>query len=159
LGVPERFADRLAARLLRRADFRRRAGSSPALLVRINDKDFDDGRPGYDPMNPPADEQILARMEAWWQLGGNLRSWRIDRRRSPRLLVGIHGAPGSQIIIGSVRIDPDGWGKARTSDGLWSVPTFPTRNLDAFGLRGRRIAESANIRFGAIRPRHYVLLD
>jgi hypothetical protein len=97
-------------------------------------------------------------MRAWWQLGVKLRGWRLDPRRSPRVLVGIHGAPGSQIVIGAVRIDPNGWDKVQATDGLWPIPALPTRDLDALRLRGRRIARSANIRFGQFFSQQYVLL-
>ena len=73
LGVPEAFAERLAAPPLGAADLARigNGRACPLLFVRISTQDFDgyDAREGYALDKPLPDHAILARMDRWWQIG------------------------------------------------------------------------------------------
>jgi hypothetical protein len=165
LGIPEPFAERLSAAPLTEADLARigDGDACPFLFVPINSRDFHnevDPRPGYSLDAVPSDSEILARLDRWWQIGRYVDVWRADPRQSPRTLVGVTGPPTHRIIIGAVSIDPAGWRSAQPDFGrLYQVPTLPTPRLDAHGLRGRLISPSANIRFGAVRSQHFVILD
>jgi hypothetical protein len=162
LGVPERFAERLAEPQLTRQGLLARvrvASRVPCLFVPITGEDFGDGRKGYDVAHPPTDRQILDRMDRWWQVGRFVERWKSSAARCPAVLVGIHGRPGSQVVIGAVRIDHSGWETARPDGGLYPIPNRGPLDLDAFNLRGRRIDRSAGIRFGSFKSQFIVLLD
>jgi hypothetical protein len=140
LGVPETFADRLTLAPLTKTDFLR-TGSRRAsvLFVRIGDRRFDDGRVGYDPVTPPSDAKILQRVDRWWHLGRHVRAWCESPEWGPTLLVGVHGAPGAQIVSAALRVDPAAWVSATRNGAGYQVPTSGPKNLDACSLRGRRI--------------------
>lgn len=98
-------------------------------------------------------------MDCWWQLGRYAAAWGIRPDRSPVVLVGVHGRPGAQIIVGATRIAVARWSRARRDDaGLLHVPTAGPANLDAFGLRGRRIAAETGLRFGPFMSEFYAIL-
>lgn len=161
-GVPEQYVERLAQPPLERRDFisiQRAPGS--VLFVRISERQFDDGRIAYDPSAPPDDVHVLERVDRWWQLEGCLASWASTPTRSPRLLIGVYGPPGRQIIIASVRIDRSAWGRVEhfpSGEGKVKIPTAGPDNLDAFRLRGRRIA-TGQVRFGRVPSQFFALLQ
>lgn len=163
LGVPEAFAERLAAPPLSEADFTtiNKGQACPLLFVRISDQDFegDDAREGYILDKPLSDLGILARMDRWWQLGRYVETWQTHPQQSPRTLVAVTGPPNHRIIIGAVAIDQKGWRAAQPTYGkLYQVPTLETLNLDAHGLRGRLLSPNIKIKFGAIRSQFFVIL-
>ncbi|MGA2557676.1 MAG: hypothetical protein ABSG04_15515, partial [Verrucomicrobiota bacterium] len=133
----------------------------PVLFVTVGDKDFGDGREGYNLANPPADNQVLERVEKWWQLSGFLSDWIKTPGEGPGILIGINGSPGRQIVIASILIDraawknsedcPDGGGKIR-------VPTIAAPKLDAFGLRARRVDKAAGLAFEGIPAGFFIVL-
>lgn len=161
LGVPERFAARLNKPALQREDFL--GGSpgkpvAPVLFVRINEMTFE-GRVGYNPINPPTDEQILDRMDKWWMVGRFVDGWIADPGSCPRTLVAVYGSPGSQIVIAAVHIDRRGWHRAESEGSIWQIPTRPTKDLDAHCLRGRRIARDARLSFGPNDNQVFLILN
>src|SRR5260221_1964375 len=101
LGVPVNFAERLSMEKLQINDFVSAQKDSPmsVLFVRVNDKNFDDGRVGYNLANPPTDAQIRKRVEEWWQVSGPVPQWVKTPKESPSLLIGITGKPGAQMVI------------------------------------------------------------
>lgn len=157
LGVPEKFAERLTMPPLTRRSFLRGVPGS-ILFVCISNQNFDDGRKGYDAARPPTDVQVLARMDRWWQLSRYAAVWTHRPGQSPVVLAGVHGRPGAQFVIGAVKIDSSRWSSARRDHGMLQVPTAGPEDLDAFGLRGRRIASDARIRFGAFRQELFIVL-
>jgi len=164
LGVPELFSNRLADTPLNRDDLVRidKGRACPFLFVRIGSKAFDgeDAREGYSLNKPPSDPSILARMDRWWQLGRYVETWKTHPHRSPRVLVAVTGPPSHRIIVGAVNIDQNGWRAAQPElDQLYKVPTLNTPKLDAYALRGRLLSHSANIKFGAIKPQFFVILN
>jgi hypothetical protein len=160
-GIPLHYAERLAERELDRRDFLACQGANPhdVLFVIISNQDFDDSREGYNPERPLSDTKVKARMERWWQLGRHVLQWAQAPEQSPGLLVGISGSPGQQLVIGSVLIDRAAWHHvSREKGGLISIPLGEPFDLDAFSLRGRRVARSAGIRFGSFTSQQYVRL-
>jgi predicted GIY-YIG superfamily endonuclease len=132
-GLPNRFADRLDLPPLNAADFFRGTERAAAVLfVYVGDEDFDDGRPGYNPVNPPKNRQIINRMNRWWQVGRYLEGWRKNPSQSPFLLIGLTGRPKDRFIIGAVRVKQHKWGSVEKRGGLYSIPTSGPRDLDAF---------------------------
>lgn len=161
LGVPTEYASRLSEQLLQKEDFISAQGASPnsVIFVKVGNKDFGDGRTGYDPAKPPSDDQILKRTDRWWQLSGYLQEWKTKPNESPSLLIGVNGKPGAQIVIASVLIDKNGWGNVESiGQGKTTVPILKTPNLDAFHLRGRRIHKNAGIAFGGITAAFFMVL-
>lgn len=161
LGVPKEYAARLSERPLLREDFISAEGtlSEPVLFVTVGDKDFGDGRTGYDPANPASDKQVLERVDRWWQLSRHLPEWVASANESPSLLIGVNGKPGAQIVIASVLIDRNGWNDVESiGEGKVCVPILPTPNLDAFNFRGRRIDKAAGVAFGGIPAAFFVVL-
>jgi hypothetical protein len=162
LGVPERFADRLLLPPLLREEFlKRRAGQvpCPVIFVRINERDFEDGRVGYNAAHPPTDRQILERMDKWWSLSRFAEVWSNRPSTSPKTLIAISGRPGAQIVAGALRIDRSGWERAEHDGALYVVPTEGPRDLDALGLRGRRVSADADIKFGPFRNQSFLILN
>jgi len=161
LGVPEHFAHRLGLPPLTRVDFLQQDEGThrcPVLFVRISGENFEDGRVGYDPATPPTDDQILERMDRWWQLGQHVAAWRVEPERSPAVVVGVHGKPGAQIVIGTVNIDRSRWATAQEDGGYYQIPTSGPRDLDALELRGRRISADARIKFGSFSRQSFIIL-
>lgn len=159
LGVPEKFANRLTLAPLTQRDLcSAETGAQSVMLVKIGDKDFEDGREVYDPANPPCDEAILERFDKWWQVGRFVETWALNPALGPRLLLGVTGKPGRQVIIGSVFIAQGQWRQARRNGALVEIPTCGPRNLDAQQLRGRRIDAATGIRFGAWKHQFFKLL-
>jgi hypothetical protein len=149
---------------MQREDFINVQGKSPmpVMFVYIGQHDFGGGRVGYDSANPPSDEQILERVEKWWQVQRFLPEWSTAPQRSPGVLVGVHGKPGAQMVIASVMIDQSGWNSAESferGEGKIRVPILPTRNLDAFEFRGRRIDRTSDIAFEGVPAGFFVLLS
>lgn len=163
LGVPVEFAPRLSLAALQREDFLRLQGDTPmpVLFVSVGQRDFGDGRVGYDPANPPSDDQVLERVEKWWQLQKFMPEWSAVPAGSPGLLIGVYGKPGAQMVIASLTIDRSAWNRAELferGEGKISVPTLPTRNLDAFELRGRKIHREAGIAFEGVAAGFFIVL-
>ena len=161
LGVPIAFADRLTEPPLNKENFLLMQGesSAPILFVTVGAENFDDGRAGYNIAHPPVDEQVLERVEKWWQLQKYLGDWAATPDESPALLIGVHGSPGCQIVVASLLIDRYGWQSAQISNaGRIRVPLLPTPNLDAFSLRGRRVAREAGLAFEGFPAGFYIIL-
>jgi hypothetical protein len=159
--MPLAFADRLIQEPLTEVDLRCLGdgiGAYPILFVYINHHNFDDGRMGYDLANPPSDEEILARMDRWWQLRPYVNQWMANPSQSPGLLVGVSNPPQNRFIIGAVTVARTRW-KFTRRDGasLYQVPTVGPSDLDAFHLRGRRISADVAIPFSNRRDQHFVL--
>ena len=164
LGVPVEYADRLSQPMLLRDAFLTAQGESPmpVLFVYISNQDFGDGRLGYDLANPPSDDQILKRVEKWWQLLKFVPKWAAEPKKSPGLLVGVHGAPGSQMVVASLMIDRQNWLAAQhfeRGEGKIRVPLLATQNLDVFNLRGRRIDRTAGLAFNSIASAFFIVLN
>lgn len=152
LGVPEEYADRVAMDALDKGDFLAIQSDTPrpVLFVRISSEVLSDGRVGFDLAKPPADDEIVARLEKWWQLRKWVPEWIRNPDESPASLVGVHGKPGEQVVIAAMRIRRGAW----SLDDEWTaskskvrVPIDRTGGLDRHKLRGRRIAKSAGIAF------------
>jgi len=161
LGVPLQYADRLSEPELLLHDFLSAQGSDPVpvLFVIVTSVDFDDDRVGYNPASPPSDEQIRVRVDRWWQVRRFVDAWASTPDDSPGLLIGVFGSPGRQMVIASARVDRANWREAETvSGGLVRVPLVEPVDLDAFSLRGRRIASAAGLRFGGYPAQFFVRL-
>jgi hypothetical protein len=164
LGVPEEFATRQVKPELCLGDFLTAQGVTPrpVLFVIINDVNFegsDDNRIGYNPVKPPTDKQIRLRVDGWWQLQWLIPKWALEPATSPGLLVGVFGSPGRQTVIASARIDQKAWeGVKPIKGGKIRVPLVEPADLDAFLLRGRRIAFEAGLKFGNFDSQLYILL-
>jgi len=160
-GVPEAFASRITLRI--GAPEFEKAGKEfgPILFVRINQHTPDVGNaaPGYDLANPPSDEQILARVVGWWQIGRFLPLWQANPELSPALLVGVTGGPSSQVIISSSEIDRARWDQVQVREhGLVQVPVVGT-GIDAARLRGHGIDSKFGLRFDRARHAFFRIFD
>lgn len=162
LGVPAEYSNRLVMPGVVRKDFTARSVRRmrcPVVFVNITEKELGDGRPGYDPARPPSDHLILERVREAWQIGRFATEWERDPSASARLLVAVTGSPSARTIIASVSIDSSKWGSVtRYPGGTVSVPTAGPANLDAFELRGRRLASEAGIKFGSFAHQQFVIL-
>jgi hypothetical protein len=163
LGVPINFARRLSMPALQRNEFLSLQGDAPmpVLFVTVGDRDFGDGRAGYNLAMPPTDDQILERVREWWQLSRLVPDWVDNFENSPGLLIGINGRPGAQIVIASLRINRKAWGDAKRCPENKSkirVPTLQTPMLDAFNLRGRRVDRNAGLAFEGIPAGFFIVL-
>ena len=160
LGLPNHFADRLLLPPLKKRDFFRNLprNVSSVLFVYIGDRDFGDGRKPYDPTKPPNDRQMLERMDRWWQIGRHLASWTRSSSQSPALLIGVTGSLTNRFIVGAVKIATERWSSVEKDGGLYSIPIAGPNDLDAFGLRGRKVSPEARLRFGALTPQFFIIL-
>lgn len=152
MGVPLEFASRWDLPALDSAELREISGahqSQQFLCVKIKNVDFGDGRGTFDPANPPGDEKVLERVRKWWPLRPKSKKWSENSLESPSILLGVHGKPGAQFIIASVFINREGWRHIVASKEVPSRIEVPilSSNLDAAGLRGRRIAYESGLKF------------
>ncbi len=161
IGIPEEYADRLSEAPLSISRLRAivPANKFPVMFVYIGNQDFSDGRKGYSLAKPPDEKSILSRLEKYWFIGRRLKQWAEDPSTSPGVLVGVSGPPAARIIIASALIERSRWRDSILNNEKQIVPTFPTRDLDAFNLRGRHIAPSMGIRFNSFRPQQYKILN
>jgi hypothetical protein len=164
LGVPDNFAERPSKEKLQLDDFIlvQKDSPMPVLFVRVNDKNFDDGRVGYDLANPPTDVQTRERVDRWWQLSGYVNKWSETPNESPGLLIGITGKPGAQLVIASLMIDRNAWGMVEAysrGEGKISIPLTTPTDLDAFNLRGRRVDRTAGLAFNSFASGCYIILN
>jgi hypothetical protein len=162
LGLPNDFADRVLLPALSRRDVFRHIGRSESvtsvLLVYVGDKEFEDGRKPYNPANPPKEDEILERMDRWWQIGRHIEHWRKNASESPAVLIGLSGPPKDRFIIGAIKIYQVKWDSVDKDGGLYSIPTTEPNDLDAFGLRGRKISPEANLKFGGWTSQFFIIL-
>ena len=159
VGVPDKYVTRLQKPPLTRDELFK-GSTTKIILVRITDKDFHD-RVGYNQVSPPGDEEVVARVEKYWQLGREdlLENWKVNKKDSPTLLLGISGSPGNQIIIASLEIDTKRWGEVEVLKYKKIViPLSKANYLDKFGLRGYRLSKDAEIRFNSIAPEHFRII-
>jgi len=159
VGVPDKYVARLQKPPLTRDELFK-GSTNKIILVGISDKDFHD-RVGYNQVNPPGDDDIVSRVEKFWQLGREkfLGNWKVNKKDSPTLLLGISGSPGNQIIIASLEIDTKRWGEVEVLK--YKKIVIPLRKadyLDKFGLRGYRLSKDAEIRFNSIAPEHFRII-
>jgi len=161
LGVPLTFAERQVEPELLFEDILDAQGEDrvPVLFVIVSGADLADERVGYNPANPPSDEAIRVLVDHWWQLQRFVPEWTADPGSSPGLLIGIHGSPGRQTIIASLRVNREGWATAETDvGGMLRVPLVDPPDLDAFSLRGRRVSPAAGLKFGGVSALFFVRL-
>ncbi len=159
LGIPPQFAERFAMPPLGRDDLIEildEANSPSFLCVHIENIDFGDEngilRRGFEPSNPPSDEEIANRVKRFWLLETKLADWRRNPMQSPAILLGIHGDSDNQFVFASIATDRDNWDAATRSpedETRYEVPVEATRGLDVAALRGRRIARKVGLRFSA----------
>ncbi len=159
LGVPPQYAERVAMAPLTSDDLIEilDAQNSPSFLcVHLANIDFvgADGiaRRGYDPANPPSDEEIANRVKGWWRLETKLAEWQRHPMQSPAILLAIHGDIDNQFVFASLATDRDSWDKAArdaADETLYEVPVKENLGLDVAGVRGRRIARKVGLKFNA----------
>jgi len=165
IGVPGTFVHRPGLLPLTREDLilvMDKMGYAAMLFVYLNDREFGDGRLGYDIANPPSDDVVYDRMREWWHVGRYVPGWIADPSTGPGLLIAVTGPYKHRLIAGSVEIDRSGWTSAPRNEYMtsqFSVPTLPTSDLDACKLRGRRIAVEAELKFNSIGPEMFLLLN
>ncbi len=112
----------------------------------------------FDPGNLPDDEVIRQRIQGSWQIGSYRQQWIENADLSPRLLVGITGVGGSQIIIAAAEVAVEGWRSMQPEPGnLYNVPLVQAGSLDAAGLRGRPIRSDFALKFDRARYGHFRL--
>lgn len=156
IGVKPELTFRLTEPPLQLSDLK--IDNRQILFVRISDINFSD-RVGYDISSPPKDSEIVARVKKYWQLSKYLSYWAENPTESPSILVGVTGSPGSQIIISSMEIDIQKWGKVEVrKNGVVEVPLKTPKNLDFQNLRGRKIDKAVGLKFGGIRSQFFKIL-
>ncbi|WP_320151697.1 hypothetical protein [uncultured Tolumonas sp.] len=155
IGIDGSLAYRLSESPLKKDDFLKK--HNQVLFVRISNENFSD-RVGYDISSPPSDEEILSRVRKYWQLNKYLPDWVENPKESPSLLVGITGAPGSQIVIAATEIDTKLWGETEVHHkGRIEIP-LKNNQIDISSFRGRRVDVSVGLKFGAILPKFFNIL-
>jgi hypothetical protein len=165
IGVPGTFVHRPGLLPLTREDLilvMEEMGYAAILFVYLNDREFGDGRLGYDIANPPPDDVVYDRMKAWWHVGRYVPGWIADPSTGPGLLTAVTGLYKHRLIVGSMEIDRTGWTSAPCNEYMisqFTVPTLLTLGLDACKLRGRRIAAEAELKFNSIGPEMFLLLN
>lgn len=105
------------------------------------------------------------RIRRWWQVGRHVESWAERPDDAPRVLVAVTGPPARRWVWAATELDSSGWVSiTREHLGLYELPTkrsagITDRDLDAVGLRGRRVGhgeigpvlKNGHRQFGGIR--------
>ena len=159
LGVPPQFAERFEMAPLSRDDLVEildEVNSPSFLCVHVDNIDFEDEngviRRGYEPSNPPSDEEIANRIKRWWLLETKLGDWRRNPMQSPAILLGIHGDMDNQFVLAAIATDRENWNTAARfseDETRYEVPVKLTLGLDVAALRGRRISRKVGLKFNA----------
>ncbi len=162
LGLPPQFADRRDLPAINEAEIKalgRECGG--VLCVLLNQKDFSDGRKGYDASRPMANDDLTSRAVAWWQLAARAKDWVSGETRGPSLLLALFGPPAARFVVGAWSIAPwTTWDGKVESGGLISVPIVENKDLDAKKLRGRRLeSNSEAFLFGQFRHQQFIIFD
>lgn len=160
-GVPSKFIDRRDTLLSYETLCRKAVDVGGLLLVYVNSRNFDDGRKGYNLAQPPSDDDIVTRVDRWWQLAKYTANWKMGVERGPRYLLGVSGPPAARFVVASCEIaNWKKWDAAAYSarNGLITIPVKTARNLDALQLRGTRIEQTPSLSFGPYRPQQFILL-
>ena len=133
--------------------------ASGALLVYLAPGDFlTDGRKKFDAAQP-TDREAVSNIEGVWDISSHLSTWKKDPISGPQVLIGVHGPVKHRFVVGALRIDTSAWG--RDSDWIeerrrWRVPLSDPTNLDAYGLRGRRLKD---VKFGQFSHQLHIWVD
>ena len=159
LGISPQYAQRFALAPLTRDDLIEildEANSPSFLCVHVENIDFEDEngvlRRGYEPSNPPTDEEISERVKRWWLLETKLEDWKRNPMQSPAILLGIHGDSDNQFVLAALATDRDNWDAATRfaeDETRYEVPIQEKLGLDVAALRGRRISRKVGLKFNA----------
>lgn len=156
-GVPEELAHRIAepcgpeelAAIVR--------AWKSVMFVKVHQRDHP---LRFSPADPPSDDVLRQRIKGSWQISRFRERWANDAAQSPRLLLGVTGVGGSQIIIASAQIAVEDWPSMQPKPGnLYDVPLRPAGSLDAAGLRGRPIRRDLGLKFDRARYGHFRIFD
>jgi hypothetical protein len=152
-GVPEELAHRIAEPCGHEELTRIVPVSGCVMFVIVHQREHP---LRFDPANLPNDDVIRRRIQGSWQIGRYREQWIENSALSPRLLVGVTGVGGSQIIIASAEIDVNGWESMQPEAGnLYKVPLNPVGSLDAASLRGRPIRSDLGLKFDRAKYGHF----
>jgi predicted GIY-YIG superfamily endonuclease len=161
LGIPPDLHERPQMEELSLADVGRAAGG--ALLVYLAPGVFlGDGRKRFDPARPN-NEETVSHIEQKWQLGRLIERWSMKPQSAPRILLGVYGKVDHRFVAAALEIDRKRWGdpdlRCPQRPGRpkrWRVPLVDRRELDACGLRGRRLQ---GVKFGRFSHLLHIWVD
>jgi hypothetical protein len=165
LGLPRSMSRRRFEPLLTREELAGRPG--PVIVVNLSIHDFEEEgqvRPGAGTYSRVTDRRVADRIRGWWQFGAQVEAWQSGEFPAPKAIVGIAGPPSRKWVYGALDVTRSmvmnmEW----ASGGLWRFPVRDDVRVDAFNLRGRRVAPrsfgpltTANGRaFGSVRAHHF----
>lgn len=162
LGLPPEFADRRDQDPLTEKSIKEAARDCGGIiLVLLNQRDFSDGREGYDPSNPMSDVALTDRASKYWQLAARARKWVSAEEVGPTRLLALFGPPSARFVVGSWDIRPwKTWKPKNPLDGgLIEIPVV-AKKLDAGKFRGTRIERDSDaFHFGQFRHQQFILFD
>jgi hypothetical protein len=105
-----------------------------------------------------SDETIFNNIKGHWGVKKFLNTWGNDPSKSPTTLVAVQGHVKDRIVIGSARIDTNGWASAPPAPWdprFYEIPLLINKGLDACELRGRKV----DIKFGAGTANSTMVID
>jgi hypothetical protein len=150
LGVPGELAERTLLPALTLSEIGQLTGG--ALLVRNSfGADLSDGRPPLDPLSQQQDDVIIDNLVKYWLLERVTPAWESDPDSRPYALIGSAGPLAHRYVPGALLIIRDTLG-----DEPIREVTPVNHDLDAFELRGRRIAGA---KFGQGKHQHFIWVD
>jgi hypothetical protein len=150
LGVPGELAERTLMPPLTLAEIGQVTGGG--LLVRNSfGSDLSDGRPRLDPLSQQQDAVIVDNLVRFWWLERIVPTWAADPRSRPYALLGSAGPLTHRYVAGALRINRD----VLCEEPVREITPIG-RDLDAFELRGRRVADA---KFGQGKHQHFIWVD
>lgn len=145
LGVPSELGDRRFQPVLDVHEIGRIAGGALVVYCDLTSPLYDQASK-VSPTNF-TDDVVFANIQDHWRVKDFMQGWIENPASSPTLLVAVQGPPKDRIVIGSARIDANGWATtiaAPHKDYLHRIPLDKTAGLDNAELRGRRVSVKFN---------------
>lgn len=156
LGVPQQLSSRRTAAMLDAHEIGRLTGGCIIVFCNLTSQ----LKSGEKKVGPTtfSDDVVVENIKGHWAVKKFISTWAENPVTSPKHLVAVQGPVKDRIVIASVKINGKGWAQtpaAPWDPNLHEVPLHVEPELDALGLRGRRV----NIKFGAGTPNCTMVVD
>ena len=156
LGMPVHLFERRGLPILDVHKVGQFAGG--AIVVYCNfDSELKSGKPKLTLTNF-SDDVVFDNIQDHWWVKNFIPGWVEQPETSPKTLVAVQGPKNDRVIVGSARIDVNGWGSTPAAEWdprVHRIPLHRESGLDNHELRGRRI----NVTFNSSAWNYVMVVD